>query len=170
MVRFLRGRLAQLGERGVRNAEARGSIPLPSTNHMPEPPIADLVRRFYRDVWNSHDRAAMAELLTEDFRFRGSLGPENVGLEAFAAYVDSVHESLGEYRCEIEELVSEGDRSFARMTFSGIHRGRFLGHPPTGRKVSWAGAALFQESAGKLARLWVLGDLDGLREQLGADP
>ena len=28
-----RGRLAQLGERGVRNAEAEGSNPLPSTSH-----------------------------------------------------------------------------------------------------------------------------------------
>jgi hypothetical protein len=27
------GDVAQLGERGVRNAEARGSIPLISTNH-----------------------------------------------------------------------------------------------------------------------------------------
>src|SRR6266850_255097 len=32
---FDRGRLAQLGERGVRNAEAEGSNPLPSTlNHL----------------------------------------------------------------------------------------------------------------------------------------
>ena len=29
---FDRGRLAQLGERGVRNAEAEGSNPLPSTS------------------------------------------------------------------------------------------------------------------------------------------
>ena len=28
---FLQGRLAQLGERGVRNAEVEGSSPLPST-------------------------------------------------------------------------------------------------------------------------------------------
>ncbi len=137
---------------------------------MPKAPIADLVRRFYRDVWNSHDRAAMAELLTDDFRFRRSLGRESVGLEAFAEYVDSVHESLGGYRCEIEELVSEGERSFARMTFSGIHRASLLGYPPTGKKVSWAGAALFHARDGKLARLWVLGDLDTLKEQLRSDP
>jgi steroid delta-isomerase-like uncharacterized protein len=133
-------------------------------------PIPDLVRRFYHDVWNAHDRSAIAELLTEDFRFRGSLGRESVGLPAFAGYVDSVHESLGDYRCEIEDLVSEGERGFARMSFSGIHRGRLLGHPPTGRRVSWAGAALFHARGGKLESLWVLGDLDSLRQQLRADP
>ncbi|HEY7816812.1 MAG TPA: nuclear transport factor 2 family protein, partial [Vicinamibacteria bacterium] len=62
---------------------------------MPEPAIADLVRRFYRDVWDAHDRDAIPDLLTDDFRFRGSLGRESVGIEAFAEYVDSVHESLG---------------------------------------------------------------------------
>ncbi|MGH9392119.1 MAG: ester cyclase, partial [Vicinamibacteria bacterium] len=85
-------------------------------------------------------------------------------------YVDSVHESLGDYRCEIEDLVSEGDRGFARMMFSGVHRGLLLGHPPTGKRVSWAGAALFHARGGKLESLWVLGDLDSLREQLRADP
>jgi predicted ester cyclase/ribosomal protein S18 acetylase RimI-like enzyme len=137
---------------------------------MPEPAIADLVRRFYRDVWDAHDRDAIPDLLTDDFRFRGSLGRESVGIEAFAEYVDSVHESLGEYHCEIEELVSEGDRSFARMTFSGIHRGTLLGHPPTGKRVAWRGAALFRARGERLESLWVLGDLDSLREQLHAGP
>ena len=137
---------------------------------MPESPIPDLILRFYHDVWNAHDRSAIAELLTEDFRFRGSLGRESVGREAFAEYVDSVHQSLGDYRCEIDDLVCEGERAFARMTFSGIHRGPLLGHPPTGKRVSWAGAAFFHTRGGKLERLWVLGDLDSLREQLRADP
>jgi predicted ester cyclase/ribosomal protein S18 acetylase RimI-like enzyme len=137
---------------------------------MPDPSIAASVRSFYRDIWNAHDLSAIPELLTDDFRFRGSLGQESVGIEAFAKYVDSVHESLGEYRCEIEDLVSEGDRSFARMTFSGIHRGALLGHPPTGRRVAWAGAALFHARGERLESLWVLGDLDSLRQQLRAGP
>jgi steroid delta-isomerase-like uncharacterized protein len=137
---------------------------------MSNPPIPDLVRRFYRDVWNAHDRRAIAELLTEDFRFRGSLGRECVGLAAFADYVDSVHRSLGDYRCEIEEMLSEGERAFARMSFSGTHRGLLLGHPATGKPVSWTGAALFHARDGKIESLWVLGDLDSLRRQLRADP
>jgi predicted ester cyclase len=52
------------------------------------------------------------------------------------------------------------------MTFSGLHRGPLLDHRPTGKRVSWAGAALFHEKQGKLESLWVLGDLDALREQL----
>jgi steroid delta-isomerase-like uncharacterized protein len=128
--------------------------------------VARLVQRFYQDIWNAHDRAALPALLTDDFRFRGSLGRECTGIEAFAEYVDAVHEALGEYRCEIDELVSQGERAFARMTFSGLHRAPLLGNPPTGKRVSWAGAALFHARGEKLESLWVLGDLDSLREQL----
>jgi hypothetical protein len=56
------------------------------------------------------------------------------------------------------------------MCFSGIHRGLLLGQPPTGKRVSWAGAALFHARGGKLESLWVLGDLESLRRQLRADP
>ncbi|HJS74499.1 MAG TPA: GNAT family N-acetyltransferase, partial [Vicinamibacteria bacterium] len=132
--------------------------------------VAQLVRRFYGDIWNRYDRSAKADLLTDDFRFRGSLGRDSVGLEAFAEYVESVHEALGEYRCEIDELVCEGERAFARMTFSGIHRGPLLGHPPTGKRVAWAGAAFFHARGEKLESLWVLGDLDSLRDQLQTGP
>lgn len=75
-------------------------------------------------------------------------------------------DALADYRCTILDLVSEGERAFARMRFEGIHRAKFLGFAPTGRRVDWAGAALFTPKSDKIADLWVLGDLQGLREQL----
>ena len=114
------------------------------------------VEDFYDRVWNRGDKAAIAELIHPDFTFRGSLGPTMTGHAAFSA----------DYRCTILDLVSEGDRAFARMRFEGIHRAPFLGFAPTGRRVEWAGAALFTLKSDKIADLWVLGDLQGLREQL----
>lgn len=128
-----------------------------------------LVRAFYRDIWDRHDASRVPTLLHEDFAFRGSLGSERRGHAEFIAYVDSVHAALGDYRCVLEELVSDGDRAFARMLFTGTHRGEFLGFAPTGKTVSWAGAALFTFREGKIASLWVLGDVHGLRERLAAN-
>jgi predicted ester cyclase len=126
----------------------------------------DAVQAFYDQVWNRRDKAAIADLLHPDCTFRGSLGPTMTGHAPFAAYVASVTEALGDYRCTILDLVVEGERAFARMQFEGIHRGPFLGFAPTGRRVDWLGAALFTLKGDKIADLWVLGDLDGLREQL----
>ncbi len=126
----------------------------------------DAVIAFYDRVWNRIDKTAIPELFHPDFTFRGSLGPTMTGHTAFAAYVDMVTGALAGYRCTIRDLVSEGERAFARMHFEGIHRGPFMGFAPTGKSVEWAGAALFSLKAGKIADLWVLGDVQGLKDQL----
>ena len=126
----------------------------------------DAVIAFYDRIWNKVEKAAIAELLHADFTFRGSLGPTMTGHAAFADYVDMVTGALAGYRCTILDLVSEGDRAFARMRFEGIHCGPFMGFAPTGKPVEWSGAALFTLKAGKIADLWVLGDVDGLKSRL----
>ena len=77
-----------------------------------------------------------------------------------------VHTALGDYRCDIDELVCEDSKAFAKLTFSGTHRAEFLGRPATGQSVSWKGAALFHFSDGLVEKLWVLGDLKSLEDQL----
>ncbi len=127
------------------------------------------VRRFYEILWNAHDKDAIPSVLHENFTFRGSLGVGKRGHVGFAEYVDMVHKSLGDYRCIIEELVSEGDKVFAKMTFTGIHQDEFMGYSPTQHQVSWNGCALFTFNGERIADVWVLGDLKKLEEQLKAN-
>ncbi|WP_315983460.1 ester cyclase [Aliamphritea spongicola] len=77
-----------------------------------------------------------------------------------------VHLALGEYTCIIEELVAEGDKVFAKMSFTGIHRNDFMGYVPTGKRLTWHGCALFTFRGSKIAETWVLGDLKTLENQL----
>ena len=128
-----------------------------------------IVTQFYERIWNAGDLSAIAELLAEDFEFRGSLGTEMRGREAFESYVRSVREALDDYRCEILDCVTEGDGAFARMRFSGIHRAVFRGRRPTGKLVHWDGAALFRFADGRIKSLWVLGDLAGLDALLSSN-
>jgi steroid delta-isomerase-like uncharacterized protein len=129
-------------------------------------PSTQLVQGFYERIWNAGDLEAARELLAESFAFRGSLGEQMRGREPFCAYVRSVRKALTEYRCDILECVVEGPKAFAKMRFSGIHVGPFRGYAPTGRPVEWLGAALFRCAAGRIAELWVLGDLDALDRTL----
>ena len=121
-----------------------------------------LVRAFYDRIWNAGDIRAADELLAEDFTFRGSLGSEMRGREAFCDYARMVRAALGDYRCDILECVTEGNRAFAKMSFSGIHAGPFRGYAPTGKLVQWSAAALFRLKEARIADLWVLGDLIAL--------
>ena len=126
----------------------------------------ELVEAFYFEVWNQADEDRAREILAESFRFRGSLGAERVGPDGFIAYMRDVHRALGDYRCVIDELVTDGDRAAARMRFTGKHRAEFLGVAATGRQITWTGASFFRFEDGKIADLWVLGDLVELRRQM----
>ncbi len=128
------------------------------------------VRRFYEVLWDAHDKEAIPSLLHENFTFRGSLGQEKRGHSGFAEYVDMVHNALGDYRCIIEEVVWEGDKVFAKMIFTGIHRDEFMGYAPTHKRVSWAGCALFTFKGDRIIDVWVLGDLKNLEDQLKRNP
>ena len=126
----------------------------------------DQVRKFYEVLWDAHDKDAIPNVLHENFTFRGSLGQEKRGHAGFAEYVDMVHNALGDYKCLIEELVAEGNKVFAKMTFTGIHRDEFMGYLPTKKIVSWNGCALFTFEDELIKDVWVLGDLMNIEEQL----
>lgn len=124
------------------------------------------VRKFYEEIWNKQDKEMVPDILHETFNFRGSLGSEKYGHEGFIEYLDMVHAALGGYKCEIKEMVSEKSKVFAKMQFSGKHQGEFMGVQPTGRNLTWDGAALFHFKNGKAVSLWVLGDITSLQAQL----
>jgi predicted ester cyclase len=130
----------------------------------------DQVRKFYDVLWNERDVSSIPSVLHPDVTFRGSLGHEKRGHAGFTEYVDMVHGALGQYRCVVEELLEEADKVFAKMTFSGVHRGVLLGYPPTQRRVSWNGCALFTFQGERIVDVWVLGDLKGLEAQLQCIP
>lgn len=127
-----------------------------------------LVERFYHEVWNQADEAVARQILHPQFRFRGSLGPERLGPDGFIDYLRSVHAALSGYTCIIEDLIETSDRVAARMMFKGVHRGRFFDVEPTGREISWAGAAFFTTDGRQITALWVLGDVDNVKQQLSA--
>jgi len=127
---------------------------------------SEQVRKFYEVIWNQRNKQVIPEVLAEEFVFRGSLGQEKYGHVGFEEYLDMVHNALENYECHIIEMVIESEKIFVKLKFSGIHRNKFMGYAPTGKNVSWEGAALFHFSEGLVNSLWVLGDLKTLEQQL----
>jgi predicted ester cyclase len=138
----------------------RGRSPMTTPN---------LVRDFYERIWNAGSRSAVDEILSESFVFRGSLGAEVRGRARFWDYVCAVRSALANYRCDILECVCEGPLAFAKMRFGGVHVADFRGYRPSGLPVHWHGAALFRLEDGRIAELWVLGDLAGLDATLSSN-
>ena len=132
--------------------------------------IADLIERFYGDLWNRWDDAAVNQILAPNFRFRGSLGHTVEGRDGWRAYRDMIRDGSGDFHNEIVDLVVAEERGAARLQYTGTHTGTLLDLTATGRRFAYAGAAFFTASANQLTDAWVLGDVTALRKQLRQGP
>jgi steroid delta-isomerase-like uncharacterized protein len=133
------------------------------------PPLRDyksLVRTYYSELWNAWSTEALEDLISPNITFRGSIGTAVNGMEEFKQYVNRIRTAFPDFHNHIEELVGEGNKVVARLTYTGTHRGELLGFPSTGRKVTYQGIAIFQFREGKIVSGYVLGDTESLKGQI----
>ncbi len=131
--------------------------------------IVDLVHRFYRDLWNRWDDAAVDAILAPDFQFRGSLGQSVSGRDGWRGYRDMIRAGSDDFHNDIVQIIADGQRAAARIEYSGTHTGPLLRFEATGRRFSYVGVAFFTASPGSTSQLsdtWILGDIAGLTQQL----
>jgi steroid delta-isomerase-like uncharacterized protein len=117
-------------------------------------------------MWNQWDKSVFEQILAPDIVFRGSLGQEKRGYAGLSEYMDFIRTAFPDFTNRIEDVVSEGDRAFARLQYTGTHEGEIFNVAPTHRRISYAGAALFSFAKGKIREVWVLGNIYGLLRQL----
>ena len=131
-------------------------------------PQKEIVRLFYKELWDHADKSLIPNILHNDFTFRGSLGPTLVGHEQFAGYVDLVTDTFGQYTTDILSMIEEDNRVSGKMRFHGFHRKELFGVEPSGRHVWWTGMPIFTFEGNKVRDLFVLGDIHGLIGRLKA--
>ena len=122
----------------------------------------ELVRVFYKEMWDHANTALVPQIFHPDFTFRGSLGPQLVGHEQFIGYVKFVTDALDHYTSDILALAEEGNQVFGKLRFHGYHQRELFDVQPTGRHVWWYGTPIFTFENGLVRDLWVLGDIHGL--------
>ena len=111
-----------------------------------------LIEIFYTVVWNGWDTAKAREILAENLEFRGSIGLEVMGVDGFIGYMETIRTAFPDFHNRIEEIVAEDEHAVARLIYSGTHEGELLGHPPSGKRVTYAGAAFFTFRDGRISK------------------
>jgi steroid delta-isomerase-like uncharacterized protein len=125
-----------------------------------------LVRHLYAEI-DKGNEAVLDEVFSADYVDHSptsaptstpGLAGLKEGFERFAAaFADSEH--------VIEDIFASGDRVVVRVTGRGIHRGEYLGAPPTGKRVSMSGIAIYRIARGKVVEEWSQADrLDFMRQ------
>ena len=128
----------------------------------------DLVRRFFAEVWNDGDEAAIDRFIAANAA--GNDPDFGAGREAFRAQWRQWRAAFPDLHFAVEELVAEADKVVTRWTLTGTHQGTFLGVAPTGRAVTVSGMSLDHLADGQIVAGFDSWDALGLRRQIGALP
>ncbi len=126
-----------------------------------------LVRRMYEEAWNEGRLDVIDEICAPDYVGIGPYGNE-VGPEAVKRGVTARRVGFPDIHVKIDDLISEGDKVVAHLTFRGTHDGEFQGVQPTGRPVEWSGIWIYRVADGKFVERWHAWDMYGLMRQIGA--
>lgn len=127
-----------------------------------------LIQKYYNEMWNAWDFSVADEIINEAIEFRGSLGITTKGREGFKGYMKTIRAAFPDFHNEIDDLIAEGHKVVALLTYTGTHQGTLFHIAPTGKPIRYTGMAIFHLEAGQVVRGWVLGDTLGLLQQLGA--
>jgi predicted ester cyclase len=68
----------------------------------------------------------------------------------------------------VTDLLHDGDKVGAHVTFSGTHKGDFMGVPASGNRVEWSVIDLLQLRDDKCVAHWGVMDMAGAMAQMGA--
>jgi steroid delta-isomerase-like uncharacterized protein len=133
--------------------------------------LKTLAQRFADEIINARDlEGALTDLVVEDFVEQNPMpgqGPGRAGLgdalaRMFAAFPD-LHWTL-------RDTIAEQDRVMTLSTWTGTHRGEFLGIPATGRSVEVEAWTLDRYRDGRLIESRIIMDVAGMLTQLGVLP
>ena len=128
-----------------------------------------IVRRFFEVGSSRGDLDAANELLAPDFVLHVPL-PCSPGVRGINEVVSACRAAFQDLDVTVVDMVAEKDMVAARFTARGIHKGDFMGLPPTGKPIAMTGMEIFRLENGKIAELWGEANLLGLMQQLGILP
>ena len=129
-----------------------------------------VIQRFSEEVVNKGNFAVLPELVAPDVTFDNGVAGVPAGREGVRTVFAALHSGFRDAACRITSLVEEGELVAESFTFTGEHTGTFHGIPPTGRRISMSGMALFRVVDGKIVSRTGLEDQLGLLRQLGVAP
>jgi predicted nucleotide-binding protein/predicted ester cyclase len=130
-----------------------------------------LVEAYFAETYNAGNAEAAARFFNDDF-VRSNPARPQVNEPGTADDVQRVAENLADFpdiQITIEEILAEGDRVAALMTWSGTHSDVIdqWNAPATGNPTSFAFMAMYRVECGLLAEQWVVLDYFSMVRELG---
>ncbi len=130
-----------------------------------------IIRRLYEEVWNKRKLEVISEIVSPSHALQGpNISGSSVGPEAYKRQFLLFLAGYSDLHFTIDDIIAEKDKVVACWTFSGTHRGDFMGIPATNKKVSMDGMTIHHLAGGKIMDSYGNWDALGMMQQLGVVP
>jgi steroid delta-isomerase-like uncharacterized protein len=129
-----------------------------------------VIRKFLEEVINQNRMDRATDLVVEDFVELDPLPGQRQGREGLKEVLGMMRAAFPDIHWAVDEMVAEGDKVVTRFTWTGTHRGIFMGIPATGKSLSVKGMVIDQLEGGKMSNSRMLMDSLGMLQQLGVVP
>ena len=129
-----------------------------------------LMRRWFREVWNERKTDTIRELLAPDAVAIGQLedGEALRGAAEFVPFAEKLFGAFPDMKLKVEDVFGVEDKVVLRWSGTMTHTGNHLGMPATGKEVKLTGITIAQIRDGKIVEGWDNWDQLGMFKQLGA--
>jgi steroid delta-isomerase-like uncharacterized protein len=135
------------------------------TDHKP------LVQEFYAAMRPGQDVDAMVDrFMAEDFVEHEAIPGMGSTRDTPRQLFKMMLAAFPDFHVTVHELLQDGDKVTARVTFSGTHSGEFMGLPASNNKVDWNAIDILQFRGDKVAAHWGVMDMADAMNQMGGRP
>jgi steroid delta-isomerase-like uncharacterized protein len=124
-----------------------------------------LLAEFGAKIFVEKDFTALGDLMRDDYIQHNPLVGQ--GSEGFKDFFEAWFKASPDFKFELKQIVSEGDKVWVYGTYSGTHKGEWLGIPATDKAYKFDAVDIFRVEDGKLAEHWDVLDAYTLFKQLG---
>jgi len=127
-------------------------------------------RRFYDEVFNKKNRAAIDEFIEPNQVDHAAPPGTPGGLAGAKQTIGMYLTAFPDLHFTVEDMIAEGDKLVPRLTVRGTQQGAFMGIPPTGKHVTVTAIDISRMAGGKSVEHWIEMDTLGMMQQLGVIP
>ena len=130
-----------------------------------------LTRQLMEEVFNRGNIGLVDKLFAPDFVEHEELPPGiPSGIEGVKTLPTVFRSAFPDFQIAIDDLIAEGEKVVVRSTWSGTHKGEFMGIPPSGKSVSFGVYDTIRFAGGKVVEHWGQMNEMSLMHQLGVIP
>lgn len=128
-----------------------------------------LMRRWFKEVWNEGRTQTIHDLLAPDAVGIGELedGSPLHGPAEFVPFVERIRGAFPDINVAVEDIFGADDKVVLRWSATMTHGGDHLGMPATGKRVRLTGMTIARIGDKKIIEGWDNWDQLGMLKQIG---